>query len=98
VKLNMKWIEIIDLRTSGEFSEEVKQNLAAVVEEINPAVKFYMHAFMNTDFSIHIEHDSEKVDKNGSSLGIQIASNLKAFGLVNHNVWIESNLSEESHV
>ncbi|MCP4130940.1 MAG: hypothetical protein GY754_08160, partial [bacterium] len=40
--------------------------------------------------SIHLKHDSEKVDNSGSDLGLTIASNLKAFGLVNHTVWLET--------
>lgn len=92
----MKWIEIIDLRISEEFSEEVTELLATITAEVSPAVTLYVHAFMYTDFSIHIKHESEKVDQSGSNLGMQIASSLKAYGLVNHNVWIETRSADSN--
>jgi hypothetical protein len=44
---------------------------------------------IESDFSIHLFHDSRQIEVNGSSLGLQLVSSLKAFGLVNHSVWIE---------
>jgi hypothetical protein len=46
---------------------------------------------IDTDFSIHLFHDSKKVEKSGSPLGLRLASALKEFGLVNHSIWIEMN-------
>ena len=44
---------------------------------------------IDTDFSIHLFHDSKKMERSGSSLGLCLASALKEFGLVNHSIWIE---------
>ncbi|MCG8571651.1 MAG: hypothetical protein MJB14_16065, partial [Spirochaetes bacterium] len=56
----------------------------------NISICLYVQSHINTDFSIHIEHQSGPVEKMGSELGLNIASNLKVFGLVNHNVWKEA--------
>jgi hypothetical protein len=45
---------------------------------------------VNTDFSIHLFHETAKVKDWGSELGQHIASALKEYGLVNHQIWIET--------
>jgi len=55
----------------------------------NNAVKAYCRLMIDTDFSIHLFHDSKKVEKSGSPLGLRLAAALKEFGLVNHSIWIE---------
>jgi hypothetical protein len=56
----------------------------------NPrTIKAYSHVSINTDFSIHLIHDSEKPEYGGSRLGVNLVAALKAFGLVNHSVWVE---------
>ncbi len=52
-------------------------------------VKAYCRLMVDTDFSIHLFHDSKKVEKSGSPLGLRLASALREFGLVNHSIWIE---------
>lgn len=91
----MKWLEIIELRLSVSNSEPVMRELEALVNEMNrknknDSVRLYTNAIVKTDFSIHIMHESEKIDKSGSCQGISIAENLKEFALVNHNLWIQS--------
>jgi len=53
------------------------------------AIKSYSRVLIDSDFSIHLFHDSKNVEKIGSPLGLRIASSLKEFGLVNHTIWIE---------
>ncbi len=89
----MKWLEIIELRSAGSNPEAVIEKLTLLIEEINrdkiyQPITLHVHAGVRSDFSIHLKHDSEKVDNSGSDLGLTIASNLKAFGLVNHTVWL----------
>jgi hypothetical protein len=88
----MKWIEIIELRTAGNITEVVTEKLNLMMEEIERdnnenSMNLFVHVNVNSDFSIHIEHTAGKIENTGSELGLHIASNLKVFGLVNHNVW-----------
>jgi hypothetical protein len=43
---------------------------------------------IDTDFSIHIIHDSKNVENGGSRLGLRLAAALKEFGLVHHSIWM----------
>ena len=45
---------------------------------------------LETDFSIHLIHDSEKPETGCSTICSQLVSSLKDFGFVNHTVWIET--------
>jgi hypothetical protein len=49
----------------------------------------YTHSTLPTDISIHLHYDSAQVENQGSLLGLQLISELKAFGVVNHAVWVE---------
>ena len=53
------------------------------------AIKIYNHVTVDSDFNIHLFHDSENVETSGSSLGLYLASFLKKHGLVNHSIWIQ---------
>ncbi len=90
----MKWLETIELRSAGSNRKLVESQLRNLVNEVNKeakkqAIKSYSHVVMDTDFSIHLYHDSKKVENSGSELGLRLASALKEFGLVNHSIWIE---------
>ena len=52
-------------------------------------VVIYSHGNIQTDLSIHIEHENRAVSYSGSDLGIQLTSNLKNFGMVNHHIWVQ---------
>ena len=93
-KKTMKWIEIIELRYSGKDCELLKSQLRKLTIDIEKntkeiSIRIFRRPSLDTDFSIHLFHDSEKVDDFGSTIGLHIASNLKEYGLVNHEVWIE---------
>ncbi len=90
----MKWLEIIELRSVGSNRELLKRQLKALIDEAHKkaeqqAIKVYNHVAIDTDFSIHLLHDSKEADIGGSPLGLHLASALKKFGLVNHSVWVE---------
>ena len=80
----------------GKYSglaELLESQLQKLMNEVDKetkkqAIKAYSRVMIGTDFSIHLFHDSKKVENSGSRLGLRIASALKAFGLVNHSVWI----------
>lgn len=91
----MKWLEIIELRSVGRHQALVEQELADMVAGMEPkdkprAVNVYSHVSVETDFSVHLLHDSETIEVNGSPLGLRLVSWLKEFGLVNHSIWKES--------
>jgi hypothetical protein len=90
----MKWLEIIELRTVDCNRDFLESYLQKLIVEINKetkveVAKVYSRNLLNTDFSIHLIHDSNKAETNGSTLGLRIISGLKEFGLVNHSIWIE---------
>ena len=90
----MQWLEIIELRSAGGKRKLLESQMEQLVndmyerEKINP-VKVYCRLMIDTDFSIHLFHDSKKMEKSGSSLALCLASALKEFGLVNHSIWFE---------
>ena len=90
----MKWLEIIELRTADSNRELLESRLQEVIDEAkeemeHQSIKIYTHAVLNTDFSIHLFHESNMAEQFGSRLGVRLASALKEFGLVNHSIWIE---------
>jgi hypothetical protein len=90
----MKWIEIIELRSTCNAWKELETILQEFIKQLaketeEQKVKFYTRITMDTDFSIHLFHDSGKVENSGSPLGIKLVSALKSYGLVSHTIWIE---------
>ena len=90
----MKRLEIIELRTADSNSELLKSKLQELINEVETetkeqSIKSYSHVTIDTDFSIHLIHESETLEPFGSRLGLRITSALREFGLVHHSVWIE---------
>ena len=90
----MKWLEIIELRSVGRDREVLEPQLQTLMNKVEKetkkqAIKSYRRVMIDTDFSIHLVHDSKKVENSGSPLGLRLASALREFGLVNHSIWIE---------
>ena len=90
----MKWLEIIELRSVGSNRELVESQLQKLINEVEKeakkqAINVYSRITIDTDFRIHLFHDSKMVKNKKSPLGLCLASALKAFGLVNHSIWIE---------
>ena len=88
----MRQLEIIHLRSSSEraetLSDQIRKSLRAA--ETDPeVVTVYQRKGLETDVAIHIHH-IEGFEVNGqSSLGVRLASALKAYGLVEHTLWEE---------
>ena len=90
----MKWIEIIEIRSAGKTQKELETHLQELIHQVEEktetqTVKLYTHMMINTDFCIHLVHNSGHPKNRGSSLGIRLVSALKFDGLVNHSIWIE---------
>ena len=90
----MKWLEMIELRSVECHRELLESQLQQLMHDMNKetdaqAIKIYRRIMLETDLSIHLFHNSKNVERNGSSLGLRLASSLKEFGVVNHSVWTE---------
>ena len=90
----MKWLETIELRSVDGNRKFLEPQLQKLISEVDKeikkqAIKIYSRVMIDTDFSIHLFHDSKKVESGGSRLGLRLGSALKDFGLVNHSIWIE---------
>ncbi len=90
----MKWLEIIELRSVGRHRELLESQLQQLIDQVDKERKkkkilAYTRVLIDSDFSIHIFHDSNKVEHTGSPLGLRLSSALKEFGIVNHSIWIE---------
>jgi hypothetical protein len=88
----MKWLEIIELRSVDSDNKLLESQLRELVDKEmkGPVTRLYTRVMIDTDFSIHLFHDSKKVENSGSPIGLHLASAFKEFGLVNHSVWIET--------
>jgi hypothetical protein len=89
----MKWIEVILLRSTGTNQGTVESKLRRLIkmdrEKGNQrVVQVYCRVRVESDFCIHLVHDSKKVEPSGSHLALRLVSALKEFGLVNHGVWV----------
>ncbi len=90
----MKWLEIIELRSVGSNRELLESQLKKLIYEVEKeatkqAINVYSRITIDTDFRIHLFHDSKTVENSKSPLGLRLASALKEYGLVNHSIWIE---------
>ena len=91
----MKWLENIELRTTGSNRELLESHLQELVNEMEKklnkqAIKVYCRLMTDTNFCVHLFHDSKKAENSGSRLGLRLASALKDFGLVSHSIWVET--------
>ena len=90
----MKWIELIQLRSAGSNRELLISKLQRLVDEVDrkrkrQVIMAFSRESIDTDFSIHIIHDSKKIENSGSRLGLRLVAALKEFGLVHHSIWRE---------
>ena len=92
----MSRLEIIHLRSSGvpleSLGHRIRESLAT--EGKNAEVTLYRRDGLETDIAVHLQHpvppEKNGPGKNGlSGLGLQLASSLRVFGLVEHTLWEE---------
>ena len=93
----MKWVEVITLRSPGNISRELVDELLKGISESESdmpnhlaGIRIYHHSMVETDLSIHIYWQSEPGSQNKSPLGLRFAYALKPLGLLNHSVWVET--------
>lgn len=89
----IKILEIIELRAV----KKNKQDILGIIEKLHGdqitdrkiAIKIYSHSSIETDYSIHLYYEKETDENLGTELGYKLTTDLKEFGLVNHNIWID---------
>ena len=90
----MRWLEIIELQSVSKDKKPLELVLKGLIEELNKnsdqkLIHIFNHITVPGDFAIHLFHESGKADISGSTLGLQLVSALKQYGLVNHKIWVE---------
>lgn len=88
------WIEIIEIRSfpgSRNSLELHMQNFLEIIQKKHQkqSIKVFSKANLNTDSVILIHNESIDYKSEGSTLGLQMASALKEFGMINHSVLLE---------
>ena len=90
----MRWMEIIGVRTAASNRELLEEKLRRMVAEVKkadaaPSVTLLHRLGTESDLCIHLSHESKDVELSGSRLGLLLAIEMKAFGLVHHSIWAE---------
>lgn len=80
------------MRSPDGERESLKSKVLGLIDTIRDPkekgnIQAYHRVLIDADFSIHIFHESNNVETNGSRLGLRIVSALKEFCLVNHTIW-----------
>ncbi len=87
----MSQLEIIHLRSSGEplesLGRRIRESLGAGGEDAE--VTLYCRDGLETDVAVHIRRRAAPGSDGPSGLGLQLASALRALGLVEHTLWQE---------
>jgi len=97
----MQWIEVIQIRSVVSNRERLESKLQRLIDEVDQerkkqVIMAYRRVLIGTDFSIHLFHDSKKIENSGSQLGLRLASALKEIGLVKHSIWMEMHSKKEN--
>ncbi len=88
----MRQVEIIHLRSSAESADVLSRRIREsikTVEEGSKIVSLYRRKGLETDVAIHICRPEDPRTEGPSSLGIRLASALRALGIVEHTIWEE---------
>ncbi len=84
-------LEIIHLRSSGEsldrLADRIRESLGT--DDTDTEVTLYRRDGLETDVAVHIRHLGAPGREGPSGLGLQLASALRALGLVEHTLWGE---------
>ena len=95
----MKWLEIIELRSVGVDNKTVEVQVDTLLRQCAKSIeadgiRSYRRVTLNYDFSIHLFHETEHIERYGSELGLHLVSALREFGMINHSVWEETGKTE----
>ena len=88
----MNNLEIIHLRSSGEPIETLAARIRESIGgggESAEVVTLFRRRGLDTDVAVHIRHAEPRGVRGPSELALQLASALRAYGIVEHTVWEE---------
>lgn len=88
----MSQLEIIHLRASGESAEALGRRIEASLasgHEGADRVMVYRQNGLDTDLAVHLHHRASTQSQRPSAIGLQLASALRSYGLVEHSLWEE---------
>ena len=86
----MRTLEVIHLRLAGDDPERLAEVARASVggPSEGAAVRIYRHARVENDLLVHIERENGEGTDRASDLGVELATLLRQYGLVEHSVWV----------
>jgi hypothetical protein len=92
----MKRLEIIHVRLTNTSRSHLVENIH---KSISPetdigSVRFYRHATVTTDLSIHIHLETSGKKTEADSLGARLADALRDYGMVEHTFWTEEEIAQ----
>ncbi len=85
-------LEIIHLRLSGEPIEPLAERISKSIREGGEeasTLKLYRRHGLETDLAVHVRRHGTAGGEGPSDLALRLASELRAYGLVEHTVWKE---------
>jgi hypothetical protein len=93
----MRWMETIKVQSATSKEHTTEHELTVLAREIqeNPNCQglreaaVSSHATVPGCFALRLFWDTDDPQPRGSALGMSLSQSLKAFGLVDHSVWIE---------
>ncbi len=88
----MKRLEIIHLRSSGEPLEALTERISGSLAEGDEGAEtltLYRRRGLDTDLAVHLVRADVGAKRGPSDLALRLASELRAYGLVEHTVWEE---------
>ena len=87
----MRRLEIIHLRLTDPrplaLLEEIGRSLPGRGEPVS--INVYRNAKVMSDIAIHLRLEADARDLGVTELGVRLASELRAYGMVEHAVWLE---------
>ena len=94
----MRWMETIKVQSATGKEHTTEHELTVLAREVqkNPDLQglreaaVSSHATVPGCFALRLFWDTDDPQPRGSTLGMSLAQSLKAFGLVDHSVWIEA--------
>jgi len=88
----MKGVEIILIRTAGDSGEQVCRYLQEIRRSTQDltasSMRFYVNADVDGDLAVVLSWTSMRVKNRKSDLGLNLATAMRRFGLVDHTCWL----------
>jgi hypothetical protein len=98
----LRWMETIKVQSGPDKANTAEKELIFLAREIQkytdpqklPEAMVVRNTLVPGFFALNLFWNTDEPRIGGTALGLSLAQNLKAFGLVDHSVWIESSETE----